>query len=66
MDIALGIESLVPQAQYFGSTTANTKKCFDELIWLDERLKPNWSDVQSAYNDLPNEIKNPPQPEHNL
>jgi hypothetical protein len=59
MDIALGIEALLPSAQYFGSTTANTKQSFDDLIWQDEREKPTWKQVQDAFNGLPNEIKNP-------
>ena len=62
MDIALGIEALLPAAEYFGSTTDNTKKAFDDLEWLDERAKPTWTAVQSAYNALPNEVKNPPKP----
>ncbi|NBQ98668.1 MAG: hypothetical protein EBT26_05395 [Microbacteriaceae bacterium] len=62
MDIALGIEALLPAAQYFGSTTDNTKQSFDDLNWLDERTKPSWVDVQSAYNALPDELKNPPKP----
>ena len=59
MDIALGIEALLPAAQYFGSTTANTKEVFDGLDWQDERSKPTWKQVQDAYNALPEEIKNP-------
>ena len=59
MDIALGIEALLPAAEYFGSTTANTKECFDELNWLDTRTKPTWKQVQDAYKSLPEEIKNP-------
>ena len=62
MDIALGIESLLPAAQYFGSTTANDKTAFDNLNWIDERPKPSWKQVQDAYNALPEEIKNPPLP----
>jgi hypothetical protein len=62
MDIALGIQALLPAAEYFGSTTANTKACFDDLSWLDERPKPTWKQVQDAYNALPEEIKNPPRP----
>ena len=57
IDIALGIEALVPAAQYFGSTTANDKAAFDELNWLDERAKPTWKAVQDAYNALPDEVK---------
>jgi hypothetical protein len=59
VDIALGIEALLPAAEYFGSTTANTKECFDELNWLDTRTKPTWKQVQDAYKSLPDEIKNP-------
>jgi hypothetical protein len=49
MDVALGIEALLPAAEYFGSTTENTKKCFDDLNWQDERPKPTWKQVQDAY-----------------
>lgn len=62
MDVALGIEALLPAAEYFGSTTANTKQCFDDLNWLDVRTKPTWAAVQAAYNTLPNEVKFPPKP----
>ena len=62
IDVALGIEALLPAAEYFGSTTANTKQCFDDLNWLDTRPKPTWAAVQTAYNALPEEIKNPPLP----
>ena len=62
MDIALGIEALIPAAEYFGSTTDNSRKSFDDLNWLDERVKPTWSQVQAAYEALPNEIKNPVKP----
>ena len=62
IDVGLGIEALLPAAEYFGSTTANTKKSFDDLDWQDERAKPTWAAVQAAYDALPNEVKNPPQP----
>jgi hypothetical protein len=61
MDVALGIEALLPAAEYFGSTTSNTKECFDELNWKDARPKPTWKQVQDAYTALPEEIKNPPK-----
>ena len=60
MDVALGIEALVPAAEYFGSTTANTKESFDDLVWNDKSTKPTWSAIQSAYDKLPDEIKNTP------
>jgi len=59
MDIALGIEALLPAAEYFGSTTANTKQSFDDLNWQDARPKPTWKQVQDAYANVPEEIKNP-------
>lgn len=62
IDVALGIEALVPAAEYFGSTTENTKECFDDLNWLDARPKPTWKAIQEAYDALPDEIKNPPKP----
>ena len=61
IDVALGIEALLPAAQYFGSTNANTKQCFDDLNWQDERAKPTWKEVQDAYVALPDKIKNPEQ-----
>jgi hypothetical protein len=57
LDVALGIEALVPAAEYFGSTTANTKQCFDELNWLDAREKPTWTAIKTAYDALPDEVK---------
>jgi len=52
MDLALAIEALVPSAQYFGSTTANTKDCFDNLDWKDSRTKPSWKQLQDAWVSL--------------
>jgi len=52
MDVALAIESLVPAAKYFGSTTDNTKECFDALNWLDERPNPTWKQLQDAWSVL--------------
>lgn len=59
IDVALGIEAIYYGAKYFGVTTANTKECFDELNWQDERPKPTWEQVVEAYNQLPEEIKYP-------
>lgn len=60
MDVALGIEALVPAAQYYGSTTANTEECFDLLDWFDERPKPTWDETVAAYNALPPQPPIPP------
>jgi len=62
MDIALAIEALLPKAEYFGSTTGNQKADFDNLAWNDLRKKPLWEELQTAYNQIPDEIKNPPNP----
>jgi len=62
MDVALAIEALVSEAEYFGSTTANTKECFDDLNWQDARPKPTWKAIQDAYDALPDEVKNPTKP----
>jgi hypothetical protein len=59
IDVALGIQALLPAPEYFGSVTANTKECFDNLNWQDARPKPTWKQVQDAYNALPDSIKNP-------
>jgi hypothetical protein len=59
MDVALGIEALLPAAEYGGSTTDNTKECLSNLRWEDIRPKPTWKEVQDAYNALPDDIKNP-------
>lgn len=59
IDLALAIEALIPAAEYFGSTTDNTKKAFDDLNWLDKRVKPTWSQVQTAAEQLPEIIENP-------
>jgi hypothetical protein len=62
MDIALAIEVLIPSAEYFGSTTKNTKSEFDALVWNDSRQKPTWTAISNAYADLPDSIKNPVKP----
>jgi len=49
IDVALAIEALLPAAEYFGSTTANTKECFDDLNWQDSRTKPTWKQLQDAW-----------------
>ena len=52
MDVALAIESLLPAAEYFGSTTANDKECFDNLDWQDNRTKPTWKQLQDVWVNL--------------
>jgi|LakMenEpi03Aug12_release.lakeMendotaPanAssembly.Ray.scaffolds.fasta_scaffold2985817_1 hypothetical protein len=57
MDVALTIEVLVPSAEYGGSTTANTKECFDALDWYDTRKKPTWAAMEK--NAVPIEPEPP-------
>ena len=57
MDIALAIEALVPRAEYFGSTTSNTKEDYDLLIWNDERVKPEFTALKVAYDLLVQETQ---------
>jgi len=52
MDIALAIEALLPAAEYYGSTTANDKDCFDNLDWQDSRTKPTWKQLQDVWVTL--------------
>lgn len=57
MDVSLTLESLVPAAEYSGSLTKNTESQYNALIWRDERPKPSWSSIVSAWPNLP-----PPAP----
>lgn len=62
MDLALAIEKIYPNAEYFGATTENSKTDFDNLNWQDERPKPSWKQVQDAWikyeSDLAKEVEN--------
>lgn len=49
MDIALCLERLVPQAEYSGSVTDNTKETYDKLRWDDKRKKPSWGELVQMY-----------------
>jgi len=59
MDIALAIEALVPAAQYGGSTTANERACYDVLRWEDERKKPTWKELETAWVALEPTLPDP-------
>ncbi len=52
MDIALTLESFVPAAKYRGSLTDNTQAAYDALEWSDDRKKPTWESLQSAWPDV--------------
>jgi hypothetical protein len=49
MELAIAIEKIHFEAQYFGATDENTKEQFDALTWLDEREKPTWAEIQAAW-----------------
>ena len=52
MDVALCIEKLVPAANYGGSTTTNTKTCYDELRWEDKREKPSSEELKAVSDSV--------------
>lgn len=45
VDVAIGIDCLVPQAEYFGSVVGNTEAEFNAIRWNDTRPKPTWQDL---------------------
>ena len=49
MDLALAIEKIYLNAQYFGLTDENSKEQFDNLSWQDERPKPTWKEIENAW-----------------
>ena len=53
MDVALSIEKLLPAAEYFGSTSANTPEALAKLEWRDKRRgKPTWEELEIAWAEL--------------
>lgn len=49
IDIALGIEHLVPGASYSGSLTANDLEAYQAIHWQDERPMPTWEDILEVH-----------------
>ena len=49
MDIALTLDKLVSGGNWQGSVTGNTKKDFDNIRWVDTRIKPIWEEVQTKW-----------------
>lgn len=45
LNVALGIDCLVPSAEYRGSTTENTEAQYNDLVWTDARPQPTWADI---------------------
>lgn len=48
MDIAIAIEELLPAAKY-GGCVDGTQESYNALRWEDERKKPTWGELQTAY-----------------
>jgi hypothetical protein len=51
MDIARGIEILVPDARYKKPIESETKEFYEKLIWLDDRVKPSWDQIFLAWSE---------------
>jgi hypothetical protein len=49
MDVAIALEILVPAACRGGSLTDNTRAQYEALRWEDERPKPTWAELESAW-----------------
>jgi hypothetical protein len=49
MDVALSVEILIPGAKYGGSTTLNSRDQFESLRWEDDRKKPTWEQLETAW-----------------
>ena len=49
IDIALVLDDLVPEGNWQGSVTDNTKESFDNLRWNDNRPKPTWEEVEDRW-----------------
>lgn len=53
MDIALAIERLLYGAEYFGSTSDNTKESYSKIDWRDTRKpKPTWEELEAAWAEV--------------
>ena len=52
MDIALTLDKLVPGGDWQGSVTGNTKKDFDNIRWVDTRIKPIWKETQTKWAEI--------------
>jgi len=50
IDIALAIDILTPKAQYRGSVTSNMKREYDAILWVDNRKKPTWEELQTSWD----------------
>lgn len=49
MDLSIAINEHVPNAKYQGSTNNNNEKAFNKIIWLDDRPKPTWAELEFAW-----------------
>jgi hypothetical protein len=51
VDIARGIEILVPDARYKRPILEETQEFYNSLEWLDERVKPTWNEIYTAWTN---------------
>jgi hypothetical protein len=51
VDIARGIEILVPDARYKKPIESETQEFYKNLIWLDDRAKPSWDQIFLAWSE---------------
>lgn len=49
MDVALAIDLIYKNAIWFNCVTGNTREEFDALRWEDDRPKPTWEELESAW-----------------
>ena len=42
---------------YIGSVVKNTKEEYDTIIWLDQREKPKWEQIEIAWKSIKIEIQ---------
>lgn len=57
IDIAITLDKLVPQAEYGGSLTENTKESYEALRWEDSRPKPTWEQIEAEWIIVNSELK---------
>ena len=51
MDVALAIELIYKDAIWFNCVTGNTQEEYEQLRWEDERPKPTWAELETAWAD---------------
>jgi hypothetical protein len=55
MDVALALGRLIPSAEYFGSLTENSLNAYDNISWMDSRIKPSWAEIIIKWESIKDE-----------